>query len=105
MDKMQFSLNAISIECNFPCIKMRYSIEPRERRYVKGYGFLSFAKSIGKNLSNKYGQKLVDTAKKSVTNALKIAGKRAIQKTAEATGDLVGNKIADKITSISMELH
>ena len=34
---------------------MRYSIEPRERRYVKGYEFLSFAKNIGKNLSNKYG--------------------------------------------------
>ena len=40
---------------------MRYSIEPRERRYVKGYGFLSFAKNIDKNLSNKYGQKLADT--------------------------------------------
>ena len=59
---------------------MRYSIEPRERRYVKCYGFLSFAKSIGKNLSNKYGQKLVDTAKKSATDAFKIASKRAIQK-------------------------
>ena len=80
---------------------MRYSIEPRERRYVKGYGFLSFSKNIGRNLSNKYGQKLVDTAKKSATDALKIASKLAIQKTAEATGDLVGNKIADKITSIS----
>ena len=77
---------------------MRYSIEPRERRYVKGYGFLSFAKNIGKNLSNKYGQKLVDRAKRSATDALKTASKRAIQKTAE---DLVGNKIADKITSIS----
>ena len=33
---------------------MRYSIEPRDRRYVKEYGFLSFAKNIGKNLSNKY---------------------------------------------------
>ena len=33
---------------------MRHSIESRERRYVKGYGFLSFAKNIGKNLSNKY---------------------------------------------------
>ena len=43
---------------------MRYSIERRERRYVKGYGFLSFAKNIGKNISNKYSQKLVDTAKK-----------------------------------------
>ena len=41
-------------------IKMRYSIEPRD---VKGYGFLSFAKNMGKNLSNKYGQKLLDSAK------------------------------------------
>ena len=80
---------------------MRCSIEPRERRYARGYGFLSFAKNIGKNLSNKYGQKLVDSAKKSATDALKIASKRAIQKTAEATGDLVRNKIAEKITSIS----
>ena len=41
---------------------MRYSIEPRERRYVKGYGFLSFAKNIGIKISNKYGEKLVDSA-------------------------------------------
>ena len=75
---------------------MRYSIEPRERRYVKGYGFLSIAKSICKNLSNKYGQKLVDSAKISATDALKIASNRAIQKTAEASGNLVGNFIADK---------
>ena len=40
---------------------MRYSIEPRDRIYVKGYGFLSFAKNMGKRLSNKYGQKLLDT--------------------------------------------
>ena len=45
-------------------IKMRYSIEPRDRVYVKGYGFLSFARKIGKHLSNKYSQKLIDTAKK-----------------------------------------
>ena len=83
------------------CIKMRYSIEPRDRIYVKGYGFLSFAKNMGKNLSNKYGQKLLDSTKKSTTDAIKTASKRAIQKTAEATGDLIGNKIADKITSIS----
>ena len=69
--------------------------------YVKGYGFLSFAKNMGKSLSNKYGQKLLDSAKKSTTDAIKIASKRAIQKTAEATGDLIGNKIADKITSVS----
>ena len=62
---------------------------------------MSFAKNIGKNLSNEYGQKLFDSAKKSTTDAIKSASKRAIGKTAEATGDLVGNKIADKITSIS----
>ena len=95
---------------------MRYSIQPKDRIFVKGYGFLSFAKNMGtygtkvaKNLSNKYSQKLLDTAKKSTTDAIKTASKRAIQKTAEATGDLIGNKIADKITSISKkpvkELH
>ena len=71
-----------------PLHKMRYSIEPRDRIYVKGYGFISFARSM----SNKYGKKLVDTAKQSATDAIK---------TAEAMGDLIGNKIADKITSIS----
>ena len=76
---------------------MRHSIEPSDRVYVKGYGFMSFARSM----SNKYGKKLVDTAKKSATNAIKTTSKRAIQKTAEATGDFVGNTIADKITSVS----
>ena len=80
---------------------MRYSIEPRDRIYVTGYGFLSFAKNMGKSSSNKYGQKLLDSAKKSTTDAIKTPSKRAIQKTAEATGDLIGNKIADKITSVS----
>ena len=45
-------------------IKIRYLNEPRDRRYVKGYRFLSFAKSIGKNISSMYSQKLVDSAKK-----------------------------------------
>ena len=76
---------------------MRYSIKPRDRVYVKGYGFMSFVRSV----SNKYGKKLVDTAKKSAADAIKTASKRAIQKTAEATSDLIGNKIADKITRVS----
>ena len=89
---------------------MRYSIEPRDRIYVKGYGFLSFAKNMGKSLSNKYRQKLLDSAKKSTTDAIKTASKRAIQKTAQATGYLIGNKIANKIKSVSnkkstKELH
>ena len=89
---------------------MRYSIEPRERRSVKGYGFLTFARNIGthlgkvaKSMSNKYSQKLDDTAKKSATDAIKTASKRAIQK--KTTGDLIGNKIADKITSVSKKLR
>ena len=77
---------------------MRYSTEPRYRRYVKGYGLLSFAKNIGKNLINKYSQKLLDSAKKSTTDGIKTASKRAIQKPAESIGDLTSTKIADKIT-------
>ena len=75
---------------------MRYSIELKNRIYVKGYGFLSFAKNIGKSLGNKYSQKLLDTAKKSKTDAIKTASKREIQKPAEATGDLIGNKLLIK---------
>ena len=78
---------------------MRYSIEPRYRIFVKGYRFLSFAKNIGKNLSDKYSKKLLDTAKKSTADALKTASKRAIQKTAEATDDLTRNKIAHELPS------
>ena len=83
------------------CIKMRHSIERRDRIYVKGCGFLSCAKNMGKSLSNKYGQKRLDSAKTFTADAIKTASKRAIKKKAEATGDLIGNKIADKITSVS----
>ena len=62
-------------------IKKRYSIELRDR--------------------SKIDQKHLDTAKKSTTDALKTNLKRAIQKTAEATGDLIGHKIVDKITIVS----
>ena len=83
---------------------MGYSIESRHRIYVKGYGFLSFVKNIAKKLSNKHSQKFLDSAKKFTTDvikvaihAAKVASIRAIQKTAWATGDLINNKIADKI--------
>ena len=55
---------------------------------------------MGKSLSNKYGQKIFDSAKISTTDAIKTASKRAIEKTGAGTGDLIGNKIADKIRSI-----
>ena len=75
---------------------MRYSTGPRFRKYVKSYGFLSFARTFG----DEYGKKLVDTATKTGMDAAKTASKRVVQKTVEATGDLTGNKIADKITSL-----
>ena len=86
---------------------MRYWIEPRDRRYVKGYGFLSFAENTSKNISSKYSQKLVDRAIKSgatkvTTDAIKTASKRAIQKTGETSGDLICSSSADKATT---ELH
>ena len=77
----------------------RYSVQPRDRIFVKSYGFQSFAKSMGritdKNLSSKYSQKLIDHRKQYVKDTIKTVSKRAIQKTAEATGDLIGNKVAD----------
>ena len=64
---------------------------------------------MSENVSNKYGQKHLDSAKNSTTDAIKTASKRAIQKTAEEIGDLIGNKIVDKITYLSnkssRELH
>ena len=79
---------------------MRYSAEPKYKKYVEGYDFLSFARKLG----DKYVKKLMNTAtkkkKKADTDAAKTASKRVVLKTAEATGDLIVNKIADKITSV-----
>ena len=94
---------------------MRHSLESEYRKYVKGYGFLFFARNFGdkygKKLMNtaiktgtsfnsKYGKKLTDTAIKTGKDFATIAGKKIVHKSAEATGDLVGNKFADKITSM-----
>ena len=75
---------------------MRYTTEPKFKKYVQGYSFLPFARKLG----DRYGKKLIDTATKTGIDAAKTASKRVVQKTAEATGDLIGNKIADNITSI-----
>ena len=94
----------------------QYSIQPRDQIFVKSYVFLSFAKNmaknIGKNISKnfcgKYSpgmlamrRKFLDHAKQSATDAFKTASKKAIQETAEATGDLTGNEIVKKITRVS----
>ena len=63
---------------------------------VERYGFLSFARKFG----DKYGKKLTDTATKTGTQAARTFSVWVVQKTAEATRDLIGNKIADKITSV-----
>ena len=87
----------------------RYSVQPRDRIFVKDYRFLTFAKNMGKNIGTnisknligKYSQKLFDHAEQYPTDALKTNSKRAIKKIAEATGNLVGNKIANRITNVS----
>ena len=86
---------------------INYSVQPQDQMFVKGYGFMCFAKNsenigknIGKNLSGKYTLIFLDHAKQSATDALKTALKREIRKTAEVTGDLIGIKIAGKIIKI-----
>ena len=92
---------------------MRYSLEPSYRRYVHGHGFMSFAKNIGnkygrkifdksidvgKSMKKKYGKKILDNSLRAGKDFAKIAGKKVLTKSPEATGDLIGNKIADRIT-------
>ena len=59
------------------------------------------ATKVAENMRNNYNQKLLDIAKEFGADSIKTAWKRAIQKAAETTGDLLGNKIADEITSVS----
>ena len=73
---------------------MRYSLEPSYRKYVQGQGFMSFAK----NMSNKYGRKLLDKNIDVSKDFTKTAGKKVLNESAEATGVMIGNKIADRIT-------
>ena len=72
-------------------IKMRYSTKRKYRKYVDGCDSFLLAIKFG----DKYGEKLMDTATKLGIDAAKTASKRVVQKTAEATGDLIGNAIAD----------
>ena len=57
----------------------------------------NIGKNISKNLSGKYSQTLLGNGKKSAADTLKTSSKKVIQKTAEATSDLIGNKIADAV--------
>ena len=76
---------------------MRYSTKPKYRKYVEDYSFLSLAKFC-RNLEKNMAKKLMDTATKAGIDAAKTTSKRGVQKTAETTEYLTGNKIADKIT-------
>ena len=73
---------------------MRYATDRKGRKYVKGYGFLSFTKGLAQSAA---ARKARDSLVKHGTEAATKAAKRAVNKAAEATGDLVGQKIADKI--------
>ena len=92
---------------------MKYSLEPHYRRYVQGQGFMSFARNIGnkhgkkifdksfdvgKSMKKKYDKKILGNSLSAGKNFAIIAGKIVLTKSAEATGDLIGNKIADGIT-------
>ena len=97
---------------------MRYLLEPHYRRYVQGQGFMSFARDtgnkygksiinsknakeisdVGKSMKNKYGKKILDNIFSAGKDFAEIAVKKVLTKSAEATGDLIGNKIADRIT-------
>ena len=91
---------------------VHYSVQPRDKIFVKSYGFIYFGKNLSKyldkkirkNLTSKYSQKLLDHTKQFATDALKIPSKNSIKKTAEATGDFVGNKIANDIMK-ALNLH
>ena len=88
---------------------MCYPIESRDQILVKYGGFLPFTGNMGKSvdrnirktLRGEYSQKFFDLAKKFATDATKIAAKKSVQKTAEAMGNLIGNKTADKMTKVS----
>ena len=72
----------------------RCSIQPRTREYViKGYSFLSFAR----NLSKKYGRNLLDATTKTGPDPAKTASKKLSRRRAEATRELIRNKIAEKM--------
>ena len=75
---------------------MRYWTEPKHKKYVKWYRFLWSARRFG----DIYVKKWMDTATKTGIDAAKTGFKQVVQKTAKGTGDLIGNKIADKITSL-----
>ena len=101
---------------------MNYSKDNQIRKYVKGYGFMSFAKNFGSKYGKKFLSKAIsasrrikDTASKFNQNKYgkilktqrtefgKTAGKKIVQKSAEATKDLIGSNIADKITSLKVK--
>ena len=60
---------------------------------------MNTAIKTGTNFNSKYGKKLTDTEIKTGKDFATIAGKKIVHKSAEATGDLIGNKVADKITA------
>ena len=90
---------------------MIYRTDNKIRKYVKGYGFMSFAKNLGSKYGEKVMNKGISASKKfnqskygkmlknQGTEFEKIAGKKILAKSAETTGDWIEFKIADKITS------
>ena len=101
---------------------MAYSKDNQIRKYVKGYAFMSFADKFGSKYGKKFLNKGISTSKRIKDTASKfnqskygkvlknqgsefgkIAGKKILTKSAEATRDLIGSKIADKITLLKVK--
>ena len=91
---------------------MTYHTENKIRKYVKGYGFLSFAKKFGSKYGKKFVNKGISAAKRFnkskygqalKTEGLKLAkssGKQILDKVVPAAVDLAGSKLTDKITPL-----
>ena len=81
-----------------------HSIQPKNETFVKDEFFVFCGKNdktISKNVLGKYSQKRLDHAKQSTTDALKAAWKRAVQKRAKDTGDLIDIKSLIKLQKLS----
>ena len=94
-----------------PIVRFKYQIENKYRKDVNGYGFLSFARKFGNKYGKKlmdsaistkylYGKKIMDTAKKEGVKFAKTSGRKILDKSAIVTGDLIGDKIVNKINSL-----
>ena len=91
---------------------MTYHTDNKIRKYVKEYGFMSFAKNFGSKYSKKINKgisasKIIkDSAQSKYSQKLKKeVGKQLKDKIIPAAVDVAGSKVADKITLLKVKLE